>query len=241
MKLRKTLIVVLCPIRSLLKHAVFRCKGATASEWADLSPGRWNRLGRHDTQLPSGPPDAEPLARAAQETSRHGAGVWALRAQKFLPALSPPQTVSSPPNASAPPSSAWFTDEVQPHDVSLKAYLRGSFLTVRDVDDIVQESYLVARWWLGAPPRRRRPRRGQRTPKAKARARLVWKMSRSCGVRPGRGCVGRSPTTEIGRPGRTRASLRWPSIPVPPLTQPRRRELDVVHPEDLQGRRPVEA
>jgi RNA polymerase sigma-70 factor (ECF subfamily) len=31
---------------------------------------------------------------------------------------------------------------VHPHDSSLKAYLRGSFPHVRDVDDVVQESYV---------------------------------------------------------------------------------------------------
>jgi RNA polymerase sigma factor (sigma-70 family) len=36
----------------------------------------------------------------------------------------------------------WFTDEVQPHASQLKAYLRGSFPSVRDVDDVVQESCL---------------------------------------------------------------------------------------------------
>jgi RNA polymerase sigma-70 factor (ECF subfamily) len=33
-------------------------------------------------------------------------------------------------------------DEVHPHDASLKAYLRGAFPAVRDLDDVVQESYL---------------------------------------------------------------------------------------------------
>lgn len=33
-------------------------------------------------------------------------------------------------------------DEVQPHDASLKSYLRHSFPSVRDVEDVVQESYL---------------------------------------------------------------------------------------------------
>jgi len=43
----------------------------------------------------------------------------------------------------APPSShRWFTDEVYSHDAQLKAHLRGSFPRVRDVDDVVQESYL---------------------------------------------------------------------------------------------------
>ena len=36
----------------------------------------------------------------------------------------------------------WFTEEVLPHNTQLKAYLRGAFPSVRDVDDVVQESYL---------------------------------------------------------------------------------------------------
>jgi RNA polymerase sigma-70 factor (ECF subfamily) len=36
----------------------------------------------------------------------------------------------------------WFNQEVHPHDGQLKAYLRGAFPAVRDVDDVVQESYL---------------------------------------------------------------------------------------------------
>lgn len=36
----------------------------------------------------------------------------------------------------------WFAEEVEPHDLRLRAYLRGSFPSVRDVDDVVQESYL---------------------------------------------------------------------------------------------------
>ena len=37
---------------------------------------------------------------------------------------------------------AWFKSEVHTHDNQLKAYLRGSFPKMRDVDDVVQESYL---------------------------------------------------------------------------------------------------
>lgn len=33
-------------------------------------------------------------------------------------------------------------EQVHPHDSSLKAYLRGSFPTVHDVEDVVQESYV---------------------------------------------------------------------------------------------------
>ena len=36
----------------------------------------------------------------------------------------------------------WFADEVQAHESSLRLYLRGSFPAVRDVDDVVQESFL---------------------------------------------------------------------------------------------------
>ena len=36
----------------------------------------------------------------------------------------------------------WFAEEVQPHDASLRSYVRGAFPAVRDVDDLVQESYL---------------------------------------------------------------------------------------------------
>ncbi|MDB6092629.1 MAG: polymerase, sigma-24 subunit, subfamily [Verrucomicrobia bacterium] len=36
----------------------------------------------------------------------------------------------------------WFSEEVHAHDQQLKAWLRGNFPAVRDVDDVVQESYL---------------------------------------------------------------------------------------------------
>lgn len=48
----------------------------------------------------------------------------------------------------------WFSEEVQPHESSLRAYLRGSFPAVRDVDDVVQESFLrVWRARAGQPVR----------------------------------------------------------------------------------------
>lgn len=54
--------------------------------------------------------------------------------------MSAPHTSSD----SLPQQSAnhWFAEDVYTHDASLKAYLRGSFPAVRDVDDVVQESYL---------------------------------------------------------------------------------------------------
>lgn len=36
----------------------------------------------------------------------------------------------------------WFEQEVHAHDGQLKSWLRGNFPAVRDVDDVVQESYL---------------------------------------------------------------------------------------------------
>jgi RNA polymerase sigma factor (sigma-70 family) len=36
----------------------------------------------------------------------------------------------------------WFSNEVLPHESSLRSFLRGAFPAVRDVDDVVQESYL---------------------------------------------------------------------------------------------------
>lgn len=39
----------------------------------------------------------------------------------------------------------WFASEVRAHEPALRSYLRGAFPGVRDVDDVVQESY--ARLW----------------------------------------------------------------------------------------------
>jgi RNA polymerase sigma factor (sigma-70 family) len=45
-----------------------------------------------------------------------------------------------------PPSdseqSRWFTEEVRPHEASLRAYLRGKFRELPDLDDLVQETYV---------------------------------------------------------------------------------------------------
>ena len=35
----------------------------------------------------------------------------------------------------------WFAEEVQPHESSLRSYLRGLFPSLPDLDDLVQESY----------------------------------------------------------------------------------------------------
>jgi len=38
--------------------------------------------------------------------------------------------------------SRWFAEQIHPHNGQLKAYLRSVFPSVRDIDDVVQESYL---------------------------------------------------------------------------------------------------
>lgn len=53
--------------------------------------------------------------------------------------------MSPPPSAlgqlAATDHSRWFADEVQPHEPALRAYLRGRFPGLTDVDDLVQETY----------------------------------------------------------------------------------------------------
>lgn len=56
--------------------------------------------------------------------------------------VTPPPTTSVAPSSSSAEQSRWFMAEVYPHDTSLKAYLRGSYPLVGDVEDVVQESYV---------------------------------------------------------------------------------------------------
>jgi RNA polymerase sigma-70 factor (ECF subfamily) len=44
-------------------------------------------------------------------------------------------------NPPTPEHSRWFTEEVQPHESALRSYLRATFPSLYDVDDLVQESY----------------------------------------------------------------------------------------------------
>lgn len=55
------------------------------------------------------------------------------------PAVNTPTTSEPSPVAD---QARWFTEEVHLHDAQLKSYLRGSFPSIQDVDDVVQESYL---------------------------------------------------------------------------------------------------
>jgi RNA polymerase sigma factor (sigma-70 family) len=55
----------------------------------------------------------------------------------------PSESVTCAPAYEAQPAeqSRWFADQIQAHESQLKSYLHGSFPTIRDVDDVVQESY----------------------------------------------------------------------------------------------------
>lgn len=59
---------------------------------------------------------------------------------------SPQAAVSHLSTPSEPTHSAdhsrWFVEEVHSHDGQLKAYLREAYPSVRDVEDVVQESYI---------------------------------------------------------------------------------------------------
>lgn len=52
--------------------------------------------------------------------------------------LNPP----SPDPISNTEQTRWFAEEVQPHEPALRAWLRSQYPSLRDVDDIVHESYL---------------------------------------------------------------------------------------------------
>jgi RNA polymerase sigma factor (sigma-70 family) len=62
---------------------------------------------------------------------------------------STPVSGPSPCTTSTAAHTRWFVDQVHAHDAQLKAYLRHSFPSIRDVDDVAQESYLRV-WKAGA-------------------------------------------------------------------------------------------
>jgi RNA polymerase sigma-70 factor (ECF subfamily) len=82
--------------------------------------------------------------------------------------------------------SQWFAQEVMPLNTTLKAYLRGAFPAVRDVDDVVQESLL--RTWQA---RSREPIRS-----AKAFLFTVARRLALDGIRREK----RSPVVAVGNP-----------------------------------------
>ncbi len=52
-----------------------------------------------------------------------------------------PMSPSESTRLPAPTLSRWFTEEVQPHEPALRAYLQARFPTLADHDDLVQETY----------------------------------------------------------------------------------------------------
>lgn len=61
-----------------------------------------------------------------------------------LPALSLARRLRPALRAMPPPDvdiSRWFAEEVRPHEPALRSYLRSRFPTLRDIDDLVQESF----------------------------------------------------------------------------------------------------
>jgi RNA polymerase sigma factor (sigma-70 family) len=67
---------------------------------------------------------------------------------------SDPGALSSAPAGLAPRAGRelWFRQEIRAHEATLKGYLRGTFPSVRDIDDVVQESYLRIWKARGAHP-----------------------------------------------------------------------------------------
>lgn len=59
-----------------------------------------------------------------------------------------PETESLVTEPSLSDRKAWFVQQVQPHYAQLAAFVRGTYPSVRDIDDVVQESYL--RLWKAA-------------------------------------------------------------------------------------------
>lgn len=122
-----------------------------------VHPQAYYTLNRLPSAMPDGRGDEDQLSKALQRYWRSQASGIAMRrcvsvrfrcrARRFpLPVSHPtPQPASCTPScvdASFDDRSQWFANEVHSQDWQLKAYLRNSFPRVRDVDDIVQESYL---------------------------------------------------------------------------------------------------
>lgn len=53
-----------------------------------------------------------------------------------------PLSAASPAHPWADRGEKWFAAEVRPHEAELRGFLRQSFPSVRDIEDVVQESYL---------------------------------------------------------------------------------------------------
>ena len=56
--------------------------------------------------------------------------------------MPPSSSTANPAQSVEADAARWFAAEIQPHEPQLRSYLHGRFPAVRDVDDVVQESYL---------------------------------------------------------------------------------------------------
>ena len=70
--------------------------------------------------------------------SRSSAGIELLRRRRY-PDVSP--TDSETARCQSVDIAKWFVAEVQPHEPELRAYLRRSFPSLADIDDLIQETY----------------------------------------------------------------------------------------------------
>jgi len=65
--------------------------------------------------------------------------------RKWLGNILAAASLSASVGATVPPidleTTRWFTEHVQPHEPSLRSYLRSSFSSTEDVDDLVQDTF----------------------------------------------------------------------------------------------------
>ena len=60
----------------------------------------------------------------------------------LLPDMEPSPAPLDEVRGPEPTAARWFAEEVHPHESHLRSYLRGRIPADRDVDDVVQDSYL---------------------------------------------------------------------------------------------------
>lgn len=91
-----------------------------------------------------------PLIRDGLVPKTNQRVLWAIRAWKifFWPELACPsrrqphgKRPTTPVSTPKSDNNRWFAEEVQPHEPSLRSYLRAVFPSLPDIDDLVQESY----------------------------------------------------------------------------------------------------
>jgi RNA polymerase sigma factor (sigma-70 family) len=91
------------------------------------------------------PGDADTFQLALTKMAVHTVGRPTMHSPSALSSNQvPPQSADSSTAASSAAggvAARWFAEEVQPHEFSLRAYLRTRFPQLRDLDDLVQEAF----------------------------------------------------------------------------------------------------